>query len=169
MNALELVHELRHGPAVVRILTHGIQQDEAALKPDEESWSILEVVCHLFDEEREDFRRRLDLILHHPAEEWPPINPRGWVTERNYAGRNLAEMLDGFEEERRISVLWLESLELPDWEQAALSPWGSMKAGEMLAAWAAHDKLHFRQLVELRYIRLKRLAEPYSLQYAGDW
>jgi hypothetical protein len=169
MDAKELIHDLVHGPAIVRALTHGIRQEEAIVKPDEESWSILEVVCHLFDEEREDFRRRLDIILHHPQEPWPPINPRGWVIERNYNGKILAEMLDAFEEERRISILWLESLEAPDWEREAVSPWGSMKAGEMFAAWAAHDKLHFRQLVELRYARVKSLAKPYDVQYAGDW
>ncbi len=169
MDPKALIHDLMHGPAIVRALTHGIRQEEATLKPYEESWSILEVVCHLFDEEREDFRRRLDIILHHPQELWPPIDPRGWVTERNYNTRNLAEMLDAFQEERRISILWLESLVEPNWDQEAVSPWGSLKAGEMFAAWAAHDKLHLRQLVELRYVRVQSLAEPYGLTYAGDW
>ncbi len=39
----------------------------------------------------------------------------------------------------------------------------------MFAAWVAHDTLHFRQIVELRYGRVLRLAEPYGVLYAGEW
>lgn len=169
MDGRELLRNLAQGPAMVRALAHGLSQEEAMIRPDAESWSVLEVIGHLYDEEREDFRRRLDLILNHAGVEWPPINPQGWVIERNYNGKNLVEMMEAFSEERRISILWLESLEAPDWEREAISAWGSMKAGEMLAAWAAHDTLHLRQLVELRHARVLRLAEPYSPEYAGDW
>ena len=169
MDVKALILELANGPAAVRALTLGISQEEATVKPDEASWSMLEVVCHLFDEEREDFRRRLDMILNHPGEDWPPINPRGWVQERGYNLRDLAEMLDAFDEERRISLMWLETLDEPDWEAGEVFEWGTMKAGDMLAAWAAHDKLHLRQLVELRYGRVKCLADPYGVLYAGEW
>jgi len=39
----------------------------------------------------------------------------------------------------------------------------------MLSAWAAHDNLHTRQLVELRRGRILRITEPYHVEYAGDW
>ena len=169
MDVKALIADLANGPAAVRALTLGISQEEATVKPDEASWSILEVVCHLFDEEREDFRRRLDLTLNHADQEWPPINPRGWVHERNYNLRNLAEMLDAFEEERRIPLMWLGTLDEPDWEAGVEFEWGTLQAGDLLAAWAAHDKLHLRQLVELRYGRVKCLADPYRLDYAGEW
>ena len=158
----------RHG-SVFKALLQDLSPAEITWKPAPEKWCPLEVICHLHDEEREDFRRRLDMILNHPGEEWPPINPRGWVVERGYNQRNLAEMLDGFDEERRISLMWLETLDEPDWEAGETFEWGTMKAGDMLASWAAHDKLHLRQLVELRYGRVKCLADPYGVQYAGDW
>ena len=44
-----------------------------------------------------------------------------------------------------------------------------MRAGDLLASWAAHDTHHQRQIVRLRYHRLEQLAEPYSLAYAGEW
>ncbi len=44
-----------------------------------------------------------------------------------------------------------------------------MKAGELLAAWVAHDNLHMRQLVELRRARLVNLTAPYDVSYAGEW
>ena len=164
-----LYHELAHGAEQIRALTLGVTQDEARYKADHETWSILEVVCHLYDEEREDFRQRLDFILHQPAEPFPPIDPQGWVTERGYNQRDFAEMLDKFLLEREQSLAWLRSLESPDWNSTHTDQNGSVPAGEMLAAWVAHDNLHSRQLVELRRARLVRLAEPYVVEYAGEW
>ena len=139
------------------------------MRPDAGSWSLLEVICHLYDEEREDFRQRLDIILHRPDSPWPPIDPPGWVSERSYNTRDLADMLAQWRAEREKSLAWLAALVTPDWEAEYLAPFGHIKAGDMLAAWAAHDGLHIRQLVELRRSRLVSLARPYDVRYAGDW
>src|SRR5205085_11344587 len=125
-------------------------------------------------EEREDFRPRLGLMLHRRADPWPKINPGGWVTERAYNERDLAQMLDQWLTERARSLEWLDGLVAagaaePDWERELTSPFGSMRPGDMLASWVAHDNLHQRQLVELRRARLVSLAQPYDVQYAGDW
>lgn len=43
-----------------------------------------------------------------------------------------------------------------------------MGAKMLLANWLAHDHLHLRQIVRLKYERLKALGgEP--LAYAGEW
>lgn len=164
-----LIEELARGAEVIHALVTGVMQSEGRLKPNPKTWSILEVMCHLYDEEREDFRQRLDVILHQPTQGWPPIDPQGWVTTRRYNERDLAETLDAFLAEREESLSWLKSLVSPDWEAECPTPFGSMKAGDMLASWVAHDTLHTRQLVELRYGRLLNLAKPYDLRYAGEW
>ena len=51
-----LYQDLAHGAEIIRALVLGVTQAQAQVKPTPESWSILEVVCHLGDEEREDFR-----------------------------------------------------------------------------------------------------------------
>jgi hypothetical protein len=40
----------------VAAMVRGAPEAQARWKPTPEAWSILEVVCHLGDEEREDFR-----------------------------------------------------------------------------------------------------------------
>ncbi|HEY4698392.1 MAG TPA: DinB family protein [Gallionella sp.] len=164
-----LYQELARGADIIRTLVAGITPTEARSKPSPESWSALEVICHLYDEEREDFRQRLDLMLHQPHEQLPPIDPVGWVTARQYNQRDLAEMLDNFAAERAQSLVWLKGLSAPNWEAEYVTPFGSMKAGDMLAAWVAHDNLHLRQLVELRRSRLVSITAPYDVGYAGEW
>ena len=157
-----------HGGAI-HSLTLGISDEQARWKPDQEPWSILEVICHLYDEEREDFRVRVDYILHHPDQSWPPINPKGWVVERNYNQRDLSMSVDDFLKERQKSLAWLKGLELPDWNTSVTVPFGRFSAGDIFAAWVAHDVLHLRQLVELHWAYVVRAAEPYEVNYAGEW
>jgi len=59
-----LYQELQNSTEMIRALLSGVAPEAARLKPGAESWSILEVVCHLYDEEREDFREHLDFILY---------------------------------------------------------------------------------------------------------
>ena len=164
-----LYKELGHSTEMIRALLTGISQEEVQIKPSAESWSILEVVCHLYDEEREDFREHLDFILHRQNEEWHRIDPQGWVTEREYNKQNLTEMQGKFFAEREKSLEWLQGLSKADWETTYTSQFGSMKAGDMFACWVAHDNLHVRQLTELRRDWIERITQPYDIQYAGDW
>jgi hypothetical protein len=154
---------------MIRVLLAGIDQEEARIKPDEGSWSVLEVVCHLHDEEREDFREHLDFILHRQDEEWHTIDPRDWVWERRYNEQQFDEMRGKFFAERKRSLEWLQGLQDRDWDTRYVSEHGAMSAGEMFASWVAHDNLHTRQLVELRRSHVERITKPYSIDYAGDW
>jgi hypothetical protein len=164
-----LYRELENSTEMIRALLSGIAQEESQVRPAPESWSMLEVICHLYDEEREDFREHVDFILHRQNEEWHQIDPQGWVTARNYNEQNFAAMQDKFFAEREKSLRWLRGLLHSDWETTYSSKYGTTTAGEMLACWIAHDNLHIRQLVELRRHRIERLSQPHHLEYAGEW
>ena len=164
-----LVQEMINNAEAIRILVQGISSDQAHWRPDETSWSMLEVIGHLADEERLDFRVRLDLTLHCPGEPWPAINPQAWVKEHHYNAGDLQETLGSFVAAREDSVIWLRELSSPNWEATYNAPFGQIKAGDLLAAWGGHDLLHLRQLVELHWSYLVREVEPYRVEYAGQW
>jgi len=164
-----LYQELKYSTEMIRALLAGINQEESQIKPNPESWSILEVVCHLYDEEREDFREHLDFILHRQNEEWHSIDPQGWVTERKYNEQDLYKMSENFFTERQKSLEWLTEISNSDWETTYTSQYSSVSAGEMFSCWVAHDNLHVRQLTELRRKWIERIAQPYDIEYAGDW
>ena len=169
MKAELLYKELANNLDFFKAFLSDVTQTEAQNKPDANSWSILEVVCHLLDEEREDFRQRLEITLNRPGDKWPPIDPQGWVLTRKYNEQSLEDVLAEFLEERRKSLDWLVERTSPDWEQEYSAPFGRIKAGDLLTSWVMHDLLHLRQLVELRREKLKVLSMPYSTAYAGDW
>ncbi|NTU82208.1 MAG: DinB family protein [Chloroflexales bacterium] len=172
MDVTDTVARLEAQALAIAALARAAGPAQVAWKPSPDAWSTLEVVCHLYDEEREDFRARIDATLHRPDELAPEIDPEGWVTARDYASRDPAATLEAFLAERRRSLDWLRGLRHPDWERPlnhpSLARYG-LRAGDILASWAAHDLLHLRQLVELRYQYLASHAAPYGVQYAGDW
>ncbi len=162
-----LVNQLEISGRILTDLFTDVGDDELRWKPAPERWSMLEVLVHLWDEEKEDFRHRLRLTLEDPAREWPPIDPEGWPCERRYNHRDLAEALDGFRRERAASLAWLRGLDAPAWDRAHEHPaLGVLRAGDLLAAWTAHDVLHVRQISNLRIDYLKVEAAPYSTRYA---
>ena len=161
-----LYQELQDSTEMIRALLSGVAQEAARRKPSAESWSILEVVCHLYDEEHEDFREHLDFILHRQNEEWHEIDRE---REKEYNQQNFAEMQEKFFCEREKSFAWITGLRDPDWKKTYTTAFRTISAGEMFACWVAHDNLHIRQLVELRRMRLENITQPYNLEYAGDW
>lgn len=76
MELVEMMAQMSLQAGRIRALADGVAAAQARWRPDAESWSILEVVNHLADEEREDFRTRLDFILHRPGEGPPPSTRR---------------------------------------------------------------------------------------------
>lgn len=91
------------------------------------------------------------------------------MTERLYNQRDLAQSVDDFLKERRKSLAWLRVLENPDWQASVTAPFGKSSAGDIFAAWVAHDLLHIRQLVELHWAYTLQAALPYQVNYAGEW
>ena len=161
---------LQENADVIAALVANVGEPQARWRPSPDAWSLLEVINHLADEEREDFRPRLDYLLHRPGEPWPPIDPAGWVTARKYNERALGPSLEAFLAERSASLDWLDDLVHPDWRRAEQHPVaGQFTAADMLSSWLAHDYLHIRQLNELHDQYHARQVAPARIDYAGDW
>jgi len=169
MDEVYLKRQLALNRDRVAALARGISEDLTYWKPNEESWSILEVIYHLADEEEFDFPVRLQMILEKSEKAWPEIDPEGWVTERNYNEADLFETLNRYVDLRNVALVWLDSLENPDWDIVYQAPFGEITAGDMFVSWVTHDLMHLRQLIELQRFYLVEQAKPYRLDYAGDW
>lgn len=161
--------ELERNASVFLHLLGDTEPEVYLWKPAPEQWCMLEVVCHLLDEEREDFRARAMHIIEYPGEPMPPIDPASWVHDRHYAAQPFHETLSLFVEERTRSVNWLRSLD----EKLLTLPFSHPRLGEVnpgmfISSWLAHDLLHIRQLSRLRYLYLNQYS-AFPVSYAGNW
>ncbi len=138
-------------------------------KPDQKKWSLLEIVCHLYDEELEDFRSRLRHVANTPDLKMPPIDPEGWVVDRNYAAQDFEKKVSDFLLEREQSIAWLRNLDVSVFENAYAHPkYGPLTGRFFLSNWLAHDYLHMRQILSNKYSFLEMKGGA-GLLYAGGW
>ena len=170
MNLAYCLNQLSSNSAAIQRLLETVDAEQASWKPGETDWSILEVLNHLVDEEKEDFRSRLQHLVSGSNEPWPPTDPEQWVTARGYKQRAFGESLENYVYERECSLQWLRQLAGTEWQiRYRHAPLAGLSAGDLLASWVAHDLLHLRQLVELKYAYGRRQFAPHAVEYAGEW
>ena len=175
MDASWMIGRLERFPRILGALLDGVDEEDAHHRPTEEDWSIVEIVCHLADEDRDDFGRRLRLLIESPEADWPKIDPVTAAVERDYGSRSLVASLADFNVAREESVSWLKGLGPIDCSTAALHPrlvhprYGAMDVGDMLASWCAHDALHLRQLAHRFHQLAADKAGRHDTGYAGEW
>lgn len=162
-------HLARTGQTILA-LTEGIDDETARIRYRADEWSITEVMCHLYDEEREDFRLRVMQTLTAPHLPIPGIDPEAWVHTRNYAVQSLSQVRQQFRAERIRSIQQLQQLHDPPWQTHLNHPrLVELTARDVAWSWLAHDLLHIRQLNQLVYWRLSATSPSPFLGYAGDW
>ena len=164
-----IIEELLKNRAIFETLLSGLSSEEYLWRQNTNKWCLLEIVCHLYDEEREDFRARTKSVLETPTKVLLAIDPVGWVKDRNYIEKDYDPTLTSFLLEREHSVNRLHSLESPVWNKEHLHPkLGSMTAKLFLSNWLAHDYLHIRQIIKVKFDYLRKNTNE-NLNYAGDW
>ena len=169
MKADQIIQQLEINRMVFQSLFAEKEKRQYLWKPDSVSWSLLEIVCHLYDEECEDFSARVFNTLLTPDKDPPSIDPQGWVSFRKYNDQNYVEKVDAFLSARQDSVKKLKEFNDPHWENvyhhAALGP---ISAYQFLTNWLAHDYHHIRQVNRRLYEYLKE-SSGVDLTYAGSW
>jgi hypothetical protein len=165
----KIIQSLENNISVFNSILSGNDLSFQTWRSSPEKWNALEIICHLYDEEREDFRARLRQVLEDPSKELPSIDPVAWVKSRDYLKQDYLDKLDAFLDEREESIKWLRSLRSPGWENAFQHPkFGPLSANLFLANWLEHDYLHIRQILNLKHEYLKSISGQ-NLNYAGDW
>lgn len=149
--------------AAIHALVQPVPREQAQWQPNPQTWSLAQVMEHLYNEERGDFRPHLQEMFADPPLAWgkacPPFDPLA----------DCSAALEGFLREREASLAWLAGLDSPDWDCTIPFPWGEIRAGSVMLSWLEHDVLHLRQLVELHHAWNEHQSPPYSLEYAGGW
>jgi len=163
------IKQMTNHAEIIQRLVSDASEEQGQWKPDAETWSLKEVMGHLYREERGDFRAHLQNYPSPTGAGWPSVDPTG----REYDLSSLADTLQGFLDERQKSIKWLQMLESPDWDSeleiSFVDSSQSFSMGEMMASWVAHDLLHMRQLVEVHWAFTLQGLSPYPVEYAGGW
>lgn len=131
-------------------LLDGLDVETMRARPAPEEWSPLEILCHLRDEETEDFGARLRAVLVGAAS-LTRIDPDRWPEQRGYRVQDAVAALADLEMRRAENLEFLADLD-PERLGASISlgKFGPLSALDLLVAWVEHDQLHLTQLTATR-------------------
>jgi hypothetical protein len=159
--------ELARIPGVLAGLVAGLDDAGWRARPAPSEWAPVEILCHLRDEETEDFGARLRVIAKR-GKRFAAIDPERWAVERRYLQDDGPGALAAFRERRAASLVFLDTLK-PERLTAAvpLGRTGPLSGLDLLAAWVAHDRLHTAQLAATRARGWAGRWAPLRAEYAG--
>ena len=154
-------------PDVLDALAGDLDPAIARTRPAQDEWAPVEILCHLRDEETEDFGARLRAVVNGEAS-FAPINPVSWVEARRYLDADTRQVLEVLRARRRASVEYLDEIDASRLVAAIpLGKLGPLSGLDLLVAWVAHDQLHLAQLAgTLARLWANRWPEQ-KAEYAG--
>jgi hypothetical protein len=159
--------ELGRLPAILDALLAGLDVEGARVRPAPGEWSPVEIICHLRDEEVEDFGARLRVIVS-GAGDFTRIDPELWAEERRYREASLPAELGALRVRRQATLDLLASLS-PDTLSGSRTHrrLGRLSGLDLLAAWVAHDRIHLAQLAATLARNWAQRWAPLRAEYAG--
>ena len=133
-------------PRVLRALLVGLPL-ELIERPNDEGWSLKDIVAHLHDVEDVAFVERIQRMLTEDQPFIHSIDPPARLLAGGYASRETTELLDVLEQQRSAHVPWLRQLTPRDLVRSGEhDEAGDIRVIDVVHQWAAHDMAHLRQM-----------------------
>ncbi len=141
------VDALRATPSVLEALLRDCTQERAqSAQGGEEEWSVLQIICHLRDNE-DHLLQRLELMRDQADPIIKAWDQEDLARERDYQSDNLHNALLTFKQLRTRHVTALAMLSPADWERTGRhTERGRITIGTQTLRAACHDAVHAAQI-----------------------
>jgi hypothetical protein len=154
---------LERTPSVLRILLSDLSADWIMNNEGPETFSPYDVIGHLIQGEKTDWRDRTTMILEHGTKKaFIPFDRFAQFEESE--GKSLPQLLDEFEKLRKESLEWLRSLNLTetDFDKKGIHPeLGEVTLTQLLSTWVIHDLTHIAQVTRVMAKQYKEEIGPW--------
>jgi hypothetical protein len=158
-----LIGGLRSSPARLRAALKGLPKAVASWTPSPGKWSILEIVCHLRDMERDAYLERYRRIVAEERPQLPDVDGDRYALEKDYRSQKLADALREWTRLRRETLKLLGSLKRDQWARTGVHETaGPLSMADLLRRHAVgNDEAHIGQVeaIKRRHALLSRLEQ----------
>jgi hypothetical protein len=148
--------------AALKNALRGVPRKLLLFTPAPGKWSILEILCHMRDMEREAYLERYTRILAEPEPRLPDLNGDAFAIERDYRGQKAADILRDWARLRRESLRLLRKAKPEQWRRAGIhEKAGRLTIDDLVARHATgNDLAHLAQIdaIKRRAALLERLG-----------
>ncbi len=119
-------------------------------RPDESSWSLAEVMCHLRDVEREVHLTRYRAVISQDNPFLSGVTSDDWATTREYHSQDGREAAITFLDLRRRTLEFLRELDPDQWQRTGTHAFfGTTSLQELINLAVQHDQAHWQQIQDL--------------------
>jgi len=158
-------------PAALKAALRGVPRKLLLYTPAPGKWSILEILCHMRDMEREGYLERYTRILAENEPRLPDLNGDALAIERDYRGQKAGDVLRDWTRLRRESLRLLKKSKPEQWRRAGIHETaGRLTIDDLVVRHAVgNDTAHLAQIgaIKRRAALLERLsAAPAALATA---
>lgn len=152
---------LRATPAKLKAALKGVPKKLLTWTPAPGKWSILEIVCHLRDMERDAYLTRYERILKEDNPSLPDVDGDIYALEKDYRSAKLSEVVRDWSRLRKDCLRILAKLRAAEWERVGTHETaGPLSVATLLRRHAVgNDQAHLEQIdaIKRRFEILSRL------------
>jgi uncharacterized damage-inducible protein DinB len=143
---------LRATPAKLKAALKGVPKAVLLFTPAPGKWSILEIVCHLRDMERDAYLARYQRILAEMEPLLPDVDGDAYSLENDYRSAKLSEALRDWTRLRRESLKLLSGVKRDQWDRAGVhSAAGRLTMADFVRRQAVgNDEAHLAQIEAIK-------------------
>jgi len=149
-------------PATLKAAVRGLPKRVLLFTPAPGKWSILEILGHMRDMEREAYLERYERILAETEPRLPDLNGEAYAIERDYRSAKAGEVLRDWTRLRRETLRLLRKVTAAEWTRAGIhEAAGRLTMEDFLRRQAVgNDEAHLGQIeaIKRRYAVLEALA-----------
>jgi DinB superfamily len=153
---------LRATPARLRAAIKGVPKSVLTWAPAPGKWSIVEIVCHMRDMERDAYLARYQRILSEDNPALPDIDGDRYSLENAYRTQKLSDALREWSRLRRECLKTISKAKRADWERSGVHETaGPLSLYDLLKRQAiGNDEAHLGQIEDIkgRHDTLARIA-----------
>ena len=162
--SLEKSYEiLEKTPSVLQELLGSLSDDWILTNEGPETFSPYDVIGHLIQGEKTDWKARIKQILEYGNTKAFDVFDR-FAQYKESKGKSLAQLLKEFKRLRKENIHWLKSLHLSDedvYKKGMHPVLGEVTLKNLLATWVAHDLTHIAQITRVMAKQYKKEMGPW--------
>ncbi|MAT41052.1 MAG: hypothetical protein CL609_01840 [Anaerolineaceae bacterium] len=138
---------LRSTPAGLETILKNISLEESKAKPIKDEWSIVEIISHLYDVDKEVNIPRLKKLKSSQEPFFTAINTDDWAVIKNYQENQFPKIFNLFIQTRLELIDEILSLSEEDWAKTiSHTVFGPTTVLEIIKFIAQHDRIHIQQI-----------------------
>ena len=145
----ELIRSLEDTPRKIKQLVGDLGESKVRERSGENTWSVVEHVCHLRDIEKEGYAVRITKLLTEDQPLLEDINGDKLAVERVYINQDFTAALDGFINVRRANIEAIRDLSADQLSRSGMFDDSPLSLLDLLKKMRQHDHVHIDEMVQL--------------------